>query len=332
MSAFTSLSYALIEIMQEKILETLKQKSWFISGQELSGHLKISRQALWKHIQELKDSGYNIVAVPHLGYRLISSPDRLFPCEVSHALNTKLIGKKIYYFDTVSSTMDIAFQLGIKGLAEGTLVLAESQTKGRGRLGRSWFSPKYKGIYLSLILRPKILPNQASIFTLLSAVSICDALKEIVGVEAKIKWPNDILIHNKKLGGILTELNAEMDEIYFIIIGMGLNVNNDKKTLIDGATSLKEQKKENINRITLLQEILRKIEANYLLFQKKGSQSIIEKWCSYNITLGKRVKIICQKEHLEGQAMSIDIDGGLLLRNDSGLTQKIMTGDVVHYR
>lgn len=318
--------------MQEKILEILKQKPWFISGEELSSYLKISRQALWKHIQELKDSGYNIVAVPHLGYRLISSPDRLFPYEVSQALNTKLIGKKIYYFDTVSSTMDIAFQLGIKGLAEGTLVLAESQTKGRGRLGRSWFSPKYKGIYLSLILRPKILPNQASIFTLLSAVSICEAIREVVNLDAKIKWPNDILIHNKKLGGILTELNAEMDEIYFVIVGMGLNVNNDKKTQVEDATSLKEQKKENINRISLLQEILRKIEANYLLFQKKGSQPIIEKWCSYNITLGKRVKIICQKEHLEGQAMSIDIDGGLLLRNDSGLTQKIMTGDVVHCR
>lgn len=318
--------------MQEKIIELLKRKQDYISGEEISRYLKISRQALWKHIQELKEMGYDIVAVPHLGYRLVSSPDRLFPSEILSHLNTKFIGKKIYYFDGVSSTMDITIQLGIKGASEGTLVLAEAQTKGRGRLGRVWFSPKYKGIYLSLILKPKILPNQAPILTLLTAVSICEAIKEITGIEVQIKWPNDILIHNKKLGGILTELNAEMDETRFVIIGIGLNVNNDTKTLPAGATSLKEQEKENINRIDLLQEILRKTEANYLLFKEKGSYPIIEKWRQYSITLGKRVKVICQKEHLEGTAIDIDIDGGLLVRKDSGVTEKVMAGDVVHCR
>jgi BirA family biotin operon repressor/biotin-[acetyl-CoA-carboxylase] ligase len=315
--------------MQDKILDLLKRKQDYASGEEISHRLRISRQALWKHIQELKEAGYDIVAVPHLGYKLLSSPDRLFPSEVSWHLNTKFIGKKIYYFDSVSSTMDVAGQLGMKAAADGTLVLAESQAKGRGRLGRDWFSPKYKGIYLSLILRPKILPNQASVFTLLSAVSICEAIREAVGLEAQIKWPNDILIHNKKLGGILTELSAEMDEVRFIVIGIGLNVNNEKKALVSGATSLSEQKKETLSRLELLKEILRRIETNYLIFQEKGNHQIIEKWRQHNVTLGKRVKVYCHREHIEGEAKDIDTDGGLLIRKDSGVIEKVMCGDVM---
>ena len=352
--------------MREKILDFLKRKEGYTSGDQLASRLGITRQALWKHIRELKTRGYDIVAVPHLGYRLISAPDRLFSFEVTQGLDTRFIGRKIYYFDSLSSTMNIAMQLGLKGDPSGTVVLAESQTRGRGRLGRQWLSPKYKGIYLSLILRPKILPAGASIFTLLAAVSVCEAIKETVGLETRIKWPNDIFVGNKKLGGILTELNAEMDKINFVIIGIGLNVNNDKKTLIststslsaDGerpstplrtalskrsesngrsrtissATSLKEQKKENINRITLVQEILRRIETNYSLLENNGAEPIIEKWRQHNITLGKRVKVYCQKEHIEGEAQDIDKDGGLLIRNDSGLTQKVMAGDVVHCR
>ncbi len=315
--------------MQENILDFLRKSPEYISGEEISNHLKISRQALWKHIQELRDIGYDIVAVPHLGYRLISSPDRFYPYEITHGLNTKFIGIKNYYFDTVSSTMDIASQLAMKGAPEGALVIAEAQTKGRGRLGRNWFSPKYKGIYFSLILRPKILPNQTPLLTLMSAVSICEAIKEKAGLTGQIKWPNDILIHHKKLGGILTELNAETDLSRFVVVGIGLNVNNDKKTLPAGATSLREQKKHDIKRLELLQEILRKIEGNYLAFQKDGGQPICDKWREWNISLGRRVRVACQKELIEGEAFDIDADGGLLIRSDSGLTRKVMSGDVV---
>lgn len=318
--------------MQDKIIDFLKKRQDYVSGDQMSHRLGITRQALWKHIQELKDKGYDIIAVPHLGYQLVSLPDRLFSSEISDELNTKFLGRKIHYFDVVSSTMDIAMQLAMKGSPEGTLVLAEAQTKGRGRLGREWFSPKYKGIYLSLVLRPKILPHQASILTLLSAMSICEAIKEIIGLDARIKWPNDILIHNKKLGGILTELNAETDEVRFIIIGIGLNVNNDKKTLLSLATSLKEQNKVSINRVKLLQEILRKLEANYLSFQDKGSEPILEKWRAHNVTLGRRIKVFFYRQHIEGQAVDIDTDGSLLVRSDSGIIQKVSAGDVVHCR
>ncbi len=318
--------------MREKIIDFLKRNPNYVSGEELSHNLRISRQGLWKHIQELRLAGYEIMAVPHLGYHLVSSPDRLLPFEVSSHLNTKFIGKKIYYFETLSSTMDEAVKLGLAGISEGAVVLAETQTRGRGRLGRHWLSPKHKGIYFSLILRPKILPNATPVLTLLCAVSVCEAIKENLGLEAQIKWPNDIFMHHKKLGGILTELNAEMDVVRFVVIGVGLNVNTDKKNLLSGATSLREQKKEHVNRLVLLQELLRQIEKNYLYFSSQGSADIINKWREYSFTLGKRIKVICQKSHLEGEAIDVDADGGLLVRKDSGLVEKIMAGDVVHCR
>jgi BirA family biotin operon repressor/biotin-[acetyl-CoA-carboxylase] ligase len=166
-------------VIEQKILDFLRSKSEYLSGEEISERLKISHQALWKHIQELKNSGYDIVAVPHLGYRLEAAPDRLFPSEVSCGLNTKFIGRRLYYFDSLSSTMDKAWELGLQKAAEGTLVLAETQTKGRGRLSRQWLSPKYKGIYLSLLLRPRIAPSQASLLTLLAAVSVCEAIQVV---------------------------------------------------------------------------------------------------------------------------------------------------------
>lgn len=314
--------------MREKILNFLKKKPEYVSGDHISSHLGMSRQALWKHIQELKESGYEIVAVPHLGYRLISSPDRLFASEISEQLDTKFVGRKIYYFDVLSSTMDQAMELGLKGAPEGCLVVTETQKHGRGRMGRSWFSPKYKGIYFSLILRPKIQPQGASLLTLMSAVSVCEALRKTMAIEASIKWPNDIVIRNKKLGGILTELNAEMDRIHFALIGIGLNVNNDKKTLLAGATSCLDQKKEPFSRIELLKEILRRIEENYLVFQSKDGRHILDKWREYNVTLGNRVRVLYQGRNVEGVAVDIDSDGGLLIRKDSGVTCKITSGDV----
>ena len=318
--------------MKEKILGYLKKEHEYLSGDEIASRLGISRQGLWKHIQDLKDSGYDIVAVPHLGYRFLSSPDRLFALEITHGLNTKFIAKKIHYFDYLASTMDLAMQLGMQSAVNGTLVLAESQTKGRGRLGRNWFSPKYKGIYLSLILRPKIPPSASPVLTLLSAVSICEAVKKVGGLDAQIKWPNDIFINNKKIAGILTELNAEVDKVNFVVIGIGLNVNNDKSALIAQATSLKEQLGQPISRVGLLQELLRRIENNYSLFEDRGAKAIIDKCRSFSLTLGRRVKIYCQDKHIEGAAVDIDQDGALLIRKDSGLVQKVFSGDVMHCR
>ena len=318
--------------LQEKILDFLKRKQEYVSGDNMAQRLGISRQALWKHIQDLKEVGYDIVAVPHLGYQLTSIPDRLFPFEITRDLGTQTFAKKVYYFDSLASTMNVAMKLALEGSPEGTLILAEAQTQGRGRLGRSWLSPKYKGLYFSLILKPRILPSRASLLTLLGAVSLCEAIKKICDLTVEIKWPNDIWLSHKKVGGILTELNAEMDAVNFIIIGIGLNVNNDKKSLLSNATSLREHKGENISRIDLLREILRRIEANYVFLQEKGARSLLEKARRLSLTLGHRVRVSVRNEQVEGEALDIDQDGGLLLRKDSGVVKKVMAGDVIHCR
>ncbi|MDD5255151.1 MAG: biotin--[acetyl-CoA-carboxylase] ligase [Candidatus Omnitrophica bacterium] len=318
--------------MQEKILARLKNNQGFVSGEEISGSLKISRQALWKHIQDLKDAGYDIIAVPHLGYRLASSPDRLYPYELRYGLDTGYIGKNILYLESVASTMDAALQAGIDGASEGTAVVAEAQTKGRGRLGRQWSSPKYKGIYMSLILRPDLPPLYTPVLTLLVAVGVCRAIKEVAGLDAKIKWPNDIFLNNKKLGGILTELNAEMDITRFVVAGLGLNVNNDGKSLPPGATSLYEHSGAHVSRAELLREIFRKIEEDYGRLQRSGSADVIDQWRAYSTTLGRRVRIVSSQQHLEGEAVDVDLDGALLLRLDSGVHTKITSGDIVHCR
>ncbi|MEK7309032.1 MAG: biotin--[acetyl-CoA-carboxylase] ligase, partial [Nitrospirota bacterium] len=174
--------------------------------------------------------------------------------------------------------------------------------------------------------------DKASIITLLAGVSICEAVKEILGLGLQIKWPNDILMHNKKLGGILTEIKAEVDEVNFIIIGVGLNINNDSKTLISGSTSLKECKSEQVSRLAILQEVFYRLEVNYHILEKNGPKAIIEKWRQFAITLGRRVKVYSHKEHLEGEAFDIDSDGGLLIRNDSGITHKVLSGDILYCR
>lgn len=316
--------------MKERILGYLKKEHEYISGDEIASRLGISRQGLWKHIQELKDAGYDIVAVPHLGYRLQSSPDRLSGMEVSYGLGTRFIAKKIHYFEHLSSTMDFAMQLGMQSAPGGTVVIAESQTKGRGRLGRTWLSPKYKGIYFSVLLRQKISPSEAPVLTLLSAVSICEAVKSFCGLECRIKWPNDVFLDNKKVAGVLTEINAEMDKVNFVVIGIGLNVNNDRKSLIPQAVSLKEQLGQELNRVCLLQELLRRMEDNCFLLEKEGPGPVIDKWRNFNLTLGSRVRVHFQDRYVEGQAAGIDNDGSLLIRKDSGLIQKIFSGDILH--
>jgi len=318
--------------VNEKILNLLRHSNSYVSGEEISHKLGISRSAIWKHIQELRQQGYEIVAVPHLGYELKSVPDRLFPEEVSSGLGTKIVGKQVYYHDTVDSTMDIAMDLAIKGCPEGVVVCAESQHKGRGRLGRTWQSSKHKGIYFSLVVKPKLLLMECPKLTLLAAVSCCEAIRKISGVDCLIKWPNDLVVGNKKIGGILTEMNAEADRIKFIVIGIGINVNTSISMLPALATSLKELSGKRISRIDLLKQILRNIDNEYVLFQKGDFKDVIDKWRKFSSTLGHRVKVLCHKEHFEGEALDIDDDGGLLLRDDVGMMRKIMSADIVKSR
>ncbi len=280
-------------------------------------------------MQELREDGYDIVAVPHLGYRLISSPDKLLPAEIQFELGTKILGKDIRYFDSIASTMDAAFQLGVEGVGEGTVVCAESQTKGKGRLGRNWASPKGKGIYMSVILRPALTPADLTQLTLLGAVAVCEAVGKFCDVPAKIKWPNDILVNNKKLAGILTESSAEMDRVRFVVVGIGVNVSTPLSQMPPHSTSIKNETGKKVSRVVLMREILRSLESWYMTLGGNGFASVITRWKELSSTLGRHIRLVDPSGNVEGEAIDLDEYGGLIIRGENGLKVKRMSGDVV---
>lgn len=312
--------------MDEKILALMRDRDEYISGEEISKKLSISRAGIWKHIQKLREEGYDISAAPHFGYKLISAPDRLIPSEVSWNLNTKIFGKKVYAFKKTDSTNTFAYKLAEDGEPEGAVVFAEEQDRGRGRFHRKWISPK-GGIYMSLILRPKFEPLNTARITLGAAVAVSEAIREIANLDSRIKWPNDVLVNGHKVSGILTEMKAEQDEIDFVILGIGVNVNSAKKELPKDASSLREEAGKVISKVELAKKILESLESYYIKL-KNDFGEIVEEWRKLSDTLGKRIKVHTHGQVLEGQAMDIDDNGGLILRLDSGFNKHILSGDV----
>ena len=324
-------------MIDEKILSELRNNTDYVSGEDLCKIADISRAAVWKHVEKLREEGYGIEASPHLGYRLLSIPDSLIPSEIKWKLKAKTLGKEVLSYKKVDSTNDIAYELAERGLREGSIILAEEQGKGKGRHGRTWFSPSKSGIYFSLILRPQITPNEISKITLLTAVATAKAIRETTGLQAMIKWPNDILVNNKKVCGILTEMKAEQDSVDFIVIGIGINVNNPIKQLPKGASSLIEElyrcgKDEQISRIELTKKLIEKLEENYFLLKKDGFRPIIDEWKQLTDMLGSRVKVTLQNRTFEALAHDIDPDGALVVRKDAGTLEKISSGDIMMLR
>lgn len=306
------------------------QREGFLSGEEISRKLKVSRSAVWKEIQVLRNLGYEISAEPHLGYRLLGIPDRLFPDELSAGLNTKFIGKQVVSYEEVGSTNDAAFRLGEEGLKEGVCVFAEHQTKGRGRLGRSWISPKYKNILFSVLLRPDLSPAEVSKVTLMAAVSVVKTLHSVTTHRFSIKWPNDILFNEKKLCGILTEMSSEPDRVNFIVVGIGINVNADPAELLKGATSLKEITGNKLSRVEIAKKLLETLESDYLCLKKGDFALLAKHWEEFSSTSGRRVTVNVHGRKIQGTAVGIDKEGALWIRTDSGLQEKILAGDVHH--
>ncbi|MDP3792038.1 MAG: biotin--[acetyl-CoA-carboxylase] ligase [Candidatus Omnitrophota bacterium] len=322
-------------MLDEKILNVLRHsRDSYVSGEELCKYAGISRAAIWKHIEDLRKAGYEIEAVPHLGYKLITVPDALISSEIKWKLKTKVFGKEIISYKKVDSTNDLAYQLAEKGIKEGTIILAEEQSKGKGRHGRRWASPPKGGVYMSCILKPRIAPNEIPRITLLAAVAVTRAIREVTSLDVSIKWPNDIMLDGKKICGILTEMKAQQDCVDFVILGIGINVNTPSKQLPKTGTSLKEglvrrSIKGAVSRVELTKNILERLEGCYNLLASKGFEPIVEAWKNLSDMLGSRVKISLPGRTFEGLAHDIDPDGALVVRLDSGVLEKVSSGDVV---
>ncbi len=309
------------------IFDKLKRTKGYVSGEVLAADLGISRQALWKHIKNFSDKGYDISAVPRLGYKLISSPDKLYPWEIKSGLKTKCIGKKVFHHDSIASTQNFLWSLGLEGESEGAVVFAETQSKGRGRLQRSWISSR-GGVYFSLLLRPDFLSaRQAPQIALMIGLAAIKAIEKVTGLEPKVKWPNDIYLNNKKLGGILCEINAEIDRINFVVVGVGINVNT--RDLPSEAISLFRATKNKFSRLNIAQCILREIERSYSQVKSQGFKLLYDEWEKYCMLWGKRIKVKVFDRIAEGEAMGLDEEGYLRLRLDNGFIERVSSGDII---
>ena len=318
--------------MNEEILNILKSdSSGYTSGEWLCEKLGVSRSAIWKHIETLRALGYEIEAVPHQGYRLAVCPDKLIPEELKWGLKATTIGRKVLSYDIVPSTNDIAFDLAKKGLEEGTVIVADGQTHGKGRLGRHWNSPKGKGIYLSMILRPALPPQGISKLTLLASLSVARAVKSLTNLEPQVRWPNDILIKGKKLSGILTEMSAEQDRLNFVIVGIGMNINSSQELLPPEATSIRLETGEKQSRVKFAQKLFEEFETIYRDFKEGKTARWMEECRELSSILGSRVRIDAPNPK-EGYALDLDEEGALVLRLDNGFTERLLAGDVVKVR
>jgi len=316
-----------------KILSALRANPDGVSGAYLADQLRISRAAIWAHIEDLRRLGYDIEAGPHVGYRLVGVPDVLHADDLLARLyKTKIIGRDIRVFEQTTSTNDVIEKLARDGVKEGVVVFAESQTKGRGRLGRKWVSPAYKGLWFSILLRPNLRPQETTQLTVGSATALCRAIRSETGLNPEIKWPNDVLIGGRKVAGILTELSAEPDRIKHVILGIGVNVNLGATELPvelrKMATSLKIEAGHPFSRADVAVAILQELDKDYERICSGRFAGVADEWQSWCQTIGRDVTIQIGGRRVQGQAESLGESGELLLRTEHGHLERISGGDV----
>lgn len=317
--------------MRNEILDYFRKADGnFVSGQQISKDLHVSRTAIWKHINVLKERGYIFESSTRKGYRLIYAPNLLTPLEIDSALHTETFGRHVVYLESTQSTNEEAKKIAREGAEEGTIVVAEEQITGHGRLAREFYSPFAKGIWFSLILRPKFFPMEASKCTLLAAVGVCRGIRRMGLADAGIKWPNDILVHGKKLVGILTLMSASMEKIDYIIMGIGINTgikkNEFPEDFREGATSFLNEG-INVSRKDLLAAILGELEKEYSIAQNEGFDKVLDDWRALSVTLGQEVRVIFGDDSYTGKAVDIDRDGCLLVNTGSEV-KRVIAGDV----
>jgi len=315
---------------RDKILSLFRSNpDVFVSGQEISQSLNISRAAVWKQVELLRDQGFEIEAQRSKGYRLVDGPDLLIATDIEAGLDCQFIGTSLVCLPEIDSTNARVRQLAEQDAAEGTVVIADRQSAGKGRLGRRWESPSAVNLYCSILLRPQIPVQQAPQLTFLSAVAVAETLKQRYQLSVKVKWPNDVLVSGKKIAGLLNEMNAETEQIHFVILGIGVNLNMTAdqfpEELNYPATSVLLERGEEIDRVAFIREFLQRIDRYYAEFLQDGFGPIRRRWEALCDLMNQRVQI---DQGLQGTVVGLDTDGALRLQLDDGRVERIIAGDV----
>ena len=332
-----------------EILRALRESTGYISGQKLSGKIGISRTAVWKHIRSLEEEGYGIEAVNRKGYRLAGIPDTIAAREVGSRLKTKRMGRSIRYFSSIDSTNQYAKRVaeghgGITGDEEysgstygdgndidGMLIIADEQTAGKGRSGRHWVTPPKEAIAFSLILKPKLDPGRISMVTLVMGLAVVNAVNSLYSLNAGIKWPNDAVIGGKKLCGILTEMSAEIGEVHYIVIGVGINANLTAfpEEISSIATSLKLELGHDINRAQLIASVMEEFERLYTLFEEKSSlEDLKDEYNAVCLNMNRPVRVLDPKGEYTGYSRGINENGSLIVEREDGTVSEVYSGEV----
>ena len=308
----------------------------YLSGQDLSDVLRISRVAVWKHIKKIQELGYNVESKQKLGYKLISNSELLLPWEITSNLRTKTIGKQAYYFDSIDSTQNQALKMAQDVANDGTVIVAAKQTGGKGRDGRKWMSPK-GGIWISIILHPKFDISITTLFPIASSLALSLAIEKIFSIKPELKWPNDLTIKDKKVAGMLVDVSLESNRIENLVLGVGINFDVNAKQIekslkgtpnFYGVSSLSDQK-QNIKPIQLVQTFLLELEKIYKALNEKQIKKIISEWTSRSSTIGKNVELNTTDSKIKGKAIKIDDDGALIVSENNKI-HKVIAGDIIH--
>jgi len=316
-----------------RILELFRSGDGFVSGETLSRLLGVSRTAVWKHVKGLRASGYRIEAVPAKGYRLLASPKTLNRLDITAGLATRRIGSQVSCLKETESTNSVAFRLAEEGAPEGTVVIADAQTAGKGRLGRIWLSPPGVNVYLSVVLRPPITPLAACQLTFLSVVAVARAIEKCTPLTPQIKWPNDILISGKKVAGLLNEMNAETEKVNFVVLGIGVNLNMRLAQLSEGvlrhpATSLLEEGGVEVERVPFIRTLLEELDELYERFLREGEGPVRAEWLARSRIGGRTVRVSCGEREFTGVVQGVDQFGALLVELSDGTLETVLSGDV----
>jgi BirA family transcriptional regulator, biotin operon repressor / biotin---[acetyl-CoA-carboxylase] ligase len=320
----------------DKLIRLLVQNATVVvPGPKIASEIGVSRSTVWDWIEKLRELGVEIKGHPATGYQLARLPDVLVPSLLRPELGEGEIGHKIAHYFRIDSTNTAALRMASAGARHGTVVLAEEQTAGRGRFGRTWYSEKSSGIYVSIILRPPLAPSAAPVLTLMAGVAAQAAIERVTGLVADIRWPNDLLLNGKKLCGILTEMKAEVDRLHAVVIGIGINVNHRgiPDELRPIATSLRLEGGKVYSRTQILVALLREIEQNYELLLREGNQAITERWMAVSsYAQGKRIRVLTGNGEFQAVTAGLEANGALRIRHDDGREEPLVAGEIVELK